>query len=160
MPKKLMFVLILFLYITIFYFPQNTNAATGDLKINNDVIEKNDKDKENGTNIIYDVMPDIFLNDRNKREKVQNSDSQKEIKQVEKDIFKGKSKIDKKKYQKIVGQQIAFKKSQNEITSKKETSSSSIPTWLKWVLSSVVVIVAAVIGILLGKRYSKIFKKV
>ncbi|WP_208423185.1 hypothetical protein [Latilactobacillus fragifolii] len=135
-------------------------AAPGELNVNNQVIERNDVGNQQQANTAYRTMPDMFLNDRNRTVKQQQTDKQRIIQNAQHQVFSQTRTTKDHSLQKSVGQKISFNKSRTSTQSGSGTKNQEgVPGWIKYSLIGVVLILASLSGVYLGKRYAKIFKR-
>lgn len=139
----------------------SVQAAAGDLNVNDQVIERQDQGQQQQINTAYQVVPDLFLNDRNQRARQKQIRKQRTIKFAKKTIFKRSNSQISQLSQQTVGRKISFKRSAEteQLDNSTETQRYDLLNWLKYSLIGGLLILASLMGIFLGKRYAKIFRR-
>jgi magnesium-transporting ATPase (P-type) len=160
--KWLQAIITSFIFIMTVTFTNVTYATNGNLDINNQVINDTGATDVNAAYIEYQVAPDLFLEKKTEVEVAKETETREKIEEAKEQNFiilnHQQEKLDTASITKTLFSE-ELKVGTTYVNSEETTHSFTLPSWLGWVLITAVMILAVVGGILLGKRFSKIFVK-
>lgn len=134
-------------------------ADNGKLTINNQVIYEKNKEKEDS--IEYQIAPDLFLEKKTKLNQEQLQQQEQRIKTTQERLFSGYRLPETSSTSFEYGNQLFlgdYQETVVHLTSGKQRN-KGIPVWLWRLFSGGIISGMLVIGILLGRKFSKVFVK-
>ena len=153
--KNLLSLLVVFTFIFISF---NVFAEPGDLKINNQVIYRQNETKNNTTNSEF-VLPDLFLEKKTNQETLLKEKTKKKLNSIETALFREKTPNEEALYTKVIpllfSNEEGFSYIEENDNNLKQSSLKNVGVITIIFLGAVLFLV---VGIFLGKKFSHVFK--